>query len=259
MHLDRCQQSSIYFLSQADNTITASINSGAVTRTFSVSKSDAIQCLTVDGDIQRIRWTSSNLGGNFVFYGATMDCTSGVILDNFSLRGSPGSNLANLYDDMISKFHEERPYDLVVLMYGLNVATSRGYNYDSYKRSMSRAIEKLKRNMPGTGFLIIGVGDREERVDGQFRTMKGVKNLVRYQQAIAADNGIAFWNLYEAMGGEGSIVKMVNAKPSEANLDYTHINFRGGRKLAKIFFETLQYGKERYERRKAYERKEGRQ
>ncbi len=62
--------------------------------------------------------------------------------------------------------------------------------------------------------------------DGELRTMPGVKNLIRYQQNIAAESGIAFWNMFEAMGGEGSMAKLVHAKPSMANYDYTHINFR---------------------------------
>lgn len=80
--------------------------------------------------------------------------------------------------------------------------------------------------------------------------MPGVKNLIRYQQNIAAESGIAFWNMFEAMGGEGSMVRLVHAKPSLANYDYTHINFRGGRHLAGLLYETLIYGKEQYERRK---------
>ena len=55
------------------------------------------------------------------------------------------------------------------------------------------------------------------------------------------------------MGGEGSIRRMVEAKPPQANLDYTHINFLGGRTLARHLYETLIYGKEQYDRRKAYE------
>ena len=38
-----------------------------------------------------------------------------------------------------------------------------------------------------------------------------------------------------------------------ANYDYTQINFRGGKYLAGILFETLMYGMEQYEKRKAYE------
>ena len=71
--------------------------------------------------------------------------------------------------------------------------------------------------------------------------------------ALAAETGVAFWNMFEAMGGEGSMVEMVNHKPQMANYDYTHINFRGGKHIAGLLFETLMYGKEQYEKRKAYE------
>ena len=80
-----------------------------------------------------------------------------------------------------------------------------------------------------------------------------MKNLIRYQQALAAETHVAFWNLYEAMGGEGSIVEMVESNPPMANYDYTHINFRGGKHIAKILFDTLMYGMEQYEKRKTYE------
>ena len=107
---------------------------------------------------------------------------------------------------------------------------------------------------PEASVLIVGVGDRENKDEnGELRTMPGVKRLIRYQQALAAETGVAFWNMFEAMGGEGSMVEMVNHKPQMANYDYTHINFRGGKHIAGLLFETLMYGKEQYEKRKAYE------
>ena len=56
--------------------------------------------------------------------------------------------------------------------------------------------------------------------------------------------------MFEAMGGEGSMAELVHAKPSMANYDYTHINFRGGKHLAVLLYETLIYGKEQYDRQK---------
>ena len=49
------------------------------------------------------------------------------------------------------------------------------------------------------------------------------------------------------------MVEMGNHKHQMANYDYTHINFRGGKHIAGLLFETLMYGKEQYEKRKAYE------
>ena len=83
--------------------------------------------------------------------------------------------------------------------------------------------------------------------------MPGVKNLIRYQQNIAAESNIAFWNMFEAMGRR-KYGKLVHAKPSMANYDYTHINFRGGKHLAGLLYETMIYGKEQYDRRRAYEK-----
>ena len=78
--------------------------------------------------------------------------------------------------------------------------------------------------------------------------MPGVINLMRYQQKIAEENHIAFWNLYDAMQTEGGIEGMVNARPSQANLDYTHINFRGGKVLAKKLYEAIIFGKKQYDK-----------
>lgn len=83
--------------------------------------------------------------------------------------------------------------------------------------------------------------------------MPAVKGLIRSQQMLAAETGVAFWNLYNAMGGEGSMVEMVNSKPAMANYDYTHINFRGGKHIAGLLFDAIIYGKEQYEKRKMYE------
>lgn len=119
---------------------------------------------------------------------------------------------------------------------------------------MLTTIAHLKQAFPQAGILIVGVGDREYKTEeGSLRTMPGIKNLIRYQQNLAADSGVAFWNMFEAMGGEGSMADMVHAKPSLANYDYTHINFRGGKHLAELLYEALVYGKEQYDRGRAYE------
>ena len=158
---------------------------------------------------------------------------------------------------MLRQFNEQRPYDLIILEYGLNVATERGRNYDNYQKGLLTAINHLKECFPQAGILLLSVGDRDYKTEtGDLRTMPGVKNLIRYQQNIAAESGIAFWNMFEAMGGEGSMAKLVHAKPSMANYDYTHINFRGGKHLAGLLYETLIYGKEQYDRRRAYEKEE---
>lgn len=250
--LDTCRRATIYFYNKGEVGLTAVVNrSESLSRQYSAN--GRLQKMQVKGRIGSIRWNVDRADST-LFYGLAMDGDRGVAVDNFSLRGSSGLSLRSISAQMLKEFNEQRPYDLIILQYGLNIATPRGKKYDGYKKGMLTAIEHMKECFPQAGFLLLSVGDRDYKTEtGELRTMPGVKNLVRYQQSIAAESGIAFWNMFEAMGGNGSMAKLVHAKPSQANYDYTHINFRGGKYLAGLLYETLVYGKEQYERRQAYE------
>ena len=250
--LDTCQRASIFFFNKGEVSLSAVVNRGEpLSRQF--TSNGRLQKMQVEGRIGSVRW-NINQADSTLFYGLAMDGKQGVIVDNFSLRGSSGLSLRSIPAKMLEEFNEQRPYDLIILQYGLNIATQRGRNYDNYQKGMLTAIEHLKECFPQSGFLLLSVGDRDYKTEtGELHTMPGVKNLVRYQQNIAAESSIAFWNMFQAMGGERSMAKLVHDKPSKANYDYTHINFRGGKYLAGLLYESLIYGKEQYERRQAYE------
>lgn len=250
--LDTCQRASIFFFNKGEATLSVRVNrEEATTETF--APTGALQEMSIDGNIGSVRWTVESADST-LFYGLAMDGTSGITVDNFSLRGSSGLSLRSVPGWMMQEFNEQRPYDLIILQFGLNVATQRGKNYDRYIAGMQTTVEHFKEAFPQASILVVSVGDRDYKTEeGDLRTMPGIKNLVRYQQNMAADNAVAFWNLFEAMGGEGSMAKMVHTKPSLGNYDYTHINFRGGKHLAGLLYETLIYGKEQYDRRRMYE------
>lgn len=73
------------------------------------------------------------------------------------------------------------------------------------------------------------------------------------QQQAAVRNGVAFWNLFEAMGGTASIKRMAEQKPALANKDYTHLNFRGGKVLAEKLYEALVNAVKNYTKENQYE------
>lgn len=253
--LDTCQRASIFFYNRGEVSLSVRVNRGeAVTETF--QPIDDLQKMTVEGNIGSVRWTVERADST-LFYGLAMDGVSGITVDNFSLRGSSGLSLRSVPVWMMREFNEQRPYDLIILQFGLNVATERGRNYDRYIAGMQTTLQHLKSAFPQAGILVVSVGDRDYKTeDGDLRTMPGIKNLVRYQQNLAADEAVAFWSMFEAMGGEGSMAEMVHAKPSLANYDYTHINFRGGKHLAGLLHDALIYGKEQYDRRRDYEEAE---
>lgn len=251
--LDTCEQSTIYFYNKGKLSLTAKMNKKAESeKTFSAS--ERLQKMAVRGRIGSIRW-EVNRADSALFFGVAMDGLHGVVVDNLSLRGSSGLSLRYIPEKALAEFNEQRPYDLIILEYGLNVATPKGSNYDFYYKGMLETIDHLKSSFPQAGILLLSVGDRAYKSNtGEVRTMVGVKNLIRYQQNLAAETGVAFWNMFEAMGGDGSMAKLVNAKPAKANYDYTHINFKGGDYLAELLYQALIYGKEQYDKRCVYEK-----
>ncbi len=252
-HLDTCEVSSFYFLTSDPIRLTAEVN-GRKAQDFALTGDGTLQAVSVRGRIGKVTWKVQKSTPASLYYAATMDPAQGIVLDNFSTRGSSGQQLGGIPSSILQKYNVLRTYDLIVLHYGLNVAFKGGKDYTYYKDAMRPVVKKLQNAFPQASILIVGIGDREQKDEkGDLRTIPGVKNLIRYQQALAADTHVAFWNLYEAMGGEGSIVEMVKANPPMANYDYTHINFRGGKQIAKYLFDALMYGKEQYEKRKAYE------
>lgn len=252
VYADSCSEVGVYLRSKSSVDIAMQLNNGK-TDSLMIEPSLVLQKIRFNGNIHSLTMKAAGTDSTY-FYGISMDGDSGIVLDNYSLRGSSGLNLSSISDKMMSELNRLRPYDLIVLHYGLNVASENQKNYRAYMLGMTKVVEKIKRNFPQAGILIVGISDRDYKNDeGELETMPGVKYLIEYQKNIAIHENVAFWNLYQAMGGESAMVNFVNHKPAWANKDYTHINFLGGKEIARIFYETLVFGKSEYDRKKAYE------
>jgi lysophospholipase L1-like esterase len=133
---------------------------------------------------------------------------------------------------------------LIILHFGLNVANEKSLasTYKTYTEKMGCVIDHFREAYPQASILVVSMPDRDQRTSAGIRTMNGVESLVAYQQIMAADHQVAFFNLFKAMGGRESMKELVDK--GLANKDYTHLSFAGGREIAKPFFECLIKGSE---------------
>jgi hypothetical protein len=121
-------------------------------------------------------------------------------------------------------------------------------HYASYCNHFKNAIGNFQKAFPDASLLLVSVSNRDKRMaDGKFQTMNGVTQLVDAQRNMAKEMGIAFWNLQQGMGGSGSMERL--QKEGCANRDYTHLNFKGGEVISKIFYNVLMNGRMNYRRR----------
>lgn len=240
-HCASCTSTSFYYLGGgAVGSVTAfinDVNSGS----YSLNSTAPVGVVTLRGNITQAKWVVGS-SADIVFLGASMDCDHGVILDNLALRSTRGYHLLNVGDRILTGFNEIRPYDLVVIMYGLNIAAENKRNFNEYCNRMDVAIDNIKRCMPNTGILLVSCSDRAERSANGMRTMPSVLALTQAQKRVAINNRIAFWDLYSAMSEAGGIVGMVNN--GEASKDYTHLSFKGGDRIARMLYEAIILGYE---------------
>ena len=172
-------------------------------------------------------------------YGVSFESPQGVVLDNFSFRGNSGLALTKIPFGQLAAFGQRLDYRLIILHYGVNVASASYASYNWYERGMTRVVDRMQRAFPNASILIVGMSDKSSRIDGEFQTDPSVPRLLAAQRRLAQRNHAAFWNLYEAMGGENSMVSWVENSPALANKDYTHVNGRGAHKIAGLLFGYL--------------------
>jgi len=178
-------------------------------------------------------------GDSLTLFGISEESENGVLIDNLSLRGNSGTPMQVIPEKVLKGFNKFMKYDLIVLQYGTNVVSGADTNMVWYERGMIKVINRLKRDFPQSDILLISVGDKSYKENMQFVTQPNVPVLVETQRRIARETGVAFWNLFQAMGGPNSMVKMVEANVPLANKDYTHLNARGAAKIGKIICNNL--------------------
>lgn len=178
-------------------------------------------------------------------FGLAMENKEGVVVDNFSLRGNSGMILDRFNAKLCRDLAHVRPYDLIVLQYGLNVVSEEVLNYGWYRDRMVKVVRHIQQCFPDADVLLMGVSDRSYQAEDSFETMPAVLALLHAQRQIAKSTGITFWNTFGAMGGVNSMTRFV--ENNWASKDYTHLSFRGGREIAKTFYEALMLEKEFYD------------
>jgi lysophospholipase L1-like esterase len=174
-----------------------------------------------------------------MLYGCSFEDSVGVYIDNFSFRGTNGAQLMKLDTTVIQAFNQVKAYDLIVLHYGINVLGNNNTQLDWYKSGLNKTVQFIKQQFPKAAILIIGASDRSTKTNGEYITDAGVAPLLAIQQNIAQKNHTTFFNLYQAMGGNNSMVQWVQQKPALAEKDYIHLTFSGAQKTAQLIYNNL--------------------
>ncbi len=228
--IKRFNAARIFYSDAKTSSINYSFNSG-ISNSAQLIPGSSVKELLLDanGSASSLKITFSTSDQAY-FYGVSLENGNGIYVDNIPFRGDTGEDLQKIPFDKLQDFNRLLNYKLIILQFGKNAV---GTNFIRYEKEMAQAIEHLKKAFPNTSFLMISVQDTG------FKTDSRTTGLLSTQIKISKATDIAFWNLFEAMGGKNSMANWVKSNPPLASADHTHFNNEGAKKVGEMIAQAL--------------------
>lgn len=173
------------------------------------------------------------------FFGFVLESDSGIQVDNFPMRGSSGTGFESMNPALLAAQMKAVNAKLIIIQYGINVVPNPQKNYSYYQRLFHAQLVALKKALPGISILVVGPSDMSTRIDGVYASYPNIPLIRDAMKNAAFANGCAFWDLYEAMGGQNSMVSWVNGKPALAGKDFTHFTGKGAQYVGEMMYDAL--------------------
>ncbi len=179
--------------------------------------------------------------GEALLYGVVLERQGpGVVLDPLGQNGYAIQHLARIDPQhWIQALRLRRP-DLVVLAFGTNEVGYYNIPGPAYAADYREVARRIREALPTASILVMGPMDRGERnAEGRLGTMPNLVRIVEAQKRIAAELGVAFFDSYRAMGGEGAAVRGYQQTPRLMTGDFTHPTRTGADRLARSLVDAL--------------------
>ena len=171
--------------------------------------------------------------GNAEIYAVMLDGDAGVAVDNVSLRGCSGTIFTRMNEAVARQAFDLLDTRLIILQFGGNrmpgIASPK--NITPYLAELENQINYMKRVAPKATLLFIGPADMGKSYNGKMGTWKNLPELNDSLRAMALRNDVAYWDMFNVMGGEGSMAQWVKHNPPMAGPDYVHFTFRGAQEI----------------------------
>lgn len=178
------------------------------------------------------------LSGRGAVYGLSLESETGVIVDNIPMRGSIGTVFTEMDSAQLQQFYQSNNVRLIILQYGGNfiagAKTEQGIRSAVY--GLRKQIEYIQSLAPETDILFVGPSDMLVNDEQGIHTNPFVPMMDSLLETMCGRRGVAYFSLYRAMGGEGSMQRWQEL--GLAGEDGVHFTQAGAEKAGKMLIET---------------------
>ena len=183
------------------------------------------------------------LAGFGEVYAVSLETEKGVIVDNIPMRGCTGTIFTDIDSTQLATFYRETNTRLIIMQFGGNAIpfNEQPSTIAGTVQSLRKQVRYLRQCAPEASILFVGPGDMLTLIDGEATTYPLLPYMDRLLRKMAAEEHIAYFSLYEMMGGKESMLRW--QKNGWAGSDGVHFTRRGaeiaGEKLSEYIITTI--------------------
>ena len=176
-------------------------------------------------------------------YAVSLETEKGVIVDNVPMRGCTGTIFTDIDSTQLATFYRETNTRLIIMQFGGNAIpfNEQPSTIAGTVQSLRKQVRYLRQCAPEASIIFVGPGDMLTMIDGEATTYPLLPYMDRLLRKMAAEEHIAYFSLYEMMGGKESMLRW--QKNGWAGSDGVHFTRRGaeiaGEKLSEYILKTL--------------------
>ncbi len=182
-----------------------------------------------------------SLSGTADIYAIALDGKYGINVDNIPMRGCSGDIFSSIESSSVSSVYDAIDAKLIILQFGGNAMPQINSKEKAewFGGQIEKQIQHFKKIHPNSLILFIGPSDMSKNIKGSMKTWPYLMDEKEAIKKAVLDNGAAYWDTFEAMGGENSMPEWVSAKPALATTDYIHFTQLGAKKVSEMLHNSF--------------------
>ena len=186
---------------------------------------------------------------NLEVYGAVIEAARGITWETTAVVGVASGSLRQFDSAHLAEQTTARNPDLIVVMLGGNETNHGGLLTPEgrvYKEGFTAALKILRQGAPKAACLVMSPLDQGVLNDNGLITSRPlIERMVTYQRQVSLENGCAFWNTWQFMGGRDSFARWLSQ--GLAWTDLNHLTEKGLTRIGNALSEALLQSYQRFE------------
>ncbi len=180
------------------------------------------------------------LHGESDIYGLLLDGGYGVAVDNIAMRGSAGTQFTMVDSLQLVQAYQMMDVGMILLQFGGNAmpGITNQSQIAHYCKRIGRQIDYLHAVCPEAAIMFVGPADMGVKNGGNITSHPMIAALDDNLRDTVLAHGAAYWSVYQAMGGDGSMARWV--EQGLANKDYIHFSYKGAAMMGGILADAME-------------------